>query len=119
MRHAVDFTAAVRSGRRAGGRSLVVHLLARPSAPDATFPIVGPPIVGLVVSKAVGGSVARHRVARRLRAQLAGRLDRLPPGSSTVVRALPPSADASSSVLGSDLDRALDRLVRPVSAGTS
>ena len=70
----------------------------------------GVPIVGFVVSKAVGGSVVRHRVSRRLRAQVAERLDRLPVGSGTVVRALPGSAEASSAQLGAALDKALSRL---------
>jgi len=72
----------------------------------------GPARVGLVVGKSVGGSVVRHRVSRRLRAQLAARIGLLPPGSGTVVRALPDSADASSRQLGTDLDRAFRRLAR-------
>ena len=67
----------------------------------------GCPRVGLVVSKAVGGSVVRHRVARRLRHVMRDRLDRLPPGTRMVVRALPKSAAADSTRLGSDIDRAL------------
>ena len=51
-----------------------------------------------------------HRVSRRLRAQLAARLTRLPVGSRTVVRALPESATATSAEVGRALDRALDRL---------
>lgn len=69
-----------------------------------------PAAVGFVVSKAVGGSVVRHRVTRRLRAQVFARLERLPSGSGTVVRALPAAADADSAALGRDLDRALERL---------
>jgi ribonuclease P protein component len=68
------------------------------------------PVVGLVVGKSVGGSVVRHRVSRRLRAQLSARLDRLPAGSGTVVRALPAAADATSAELAADLDGALQRL---------
>jgi ribonuclease P protein component len=69
-----------------------------------------PALVGLVVGKTVGGSVVRHRVSRRLRAQLRERLDRLPAGSGTVVRALPESATATSAQLGRSLDRAFERL---------
>jgi ribonuclease P protein component len=67
-------------------------------------------LVGFVVNKAVGGSVVRHRVTRRLRAQLAQRLAALPPGSGTVVRALPGAADATSDQLGAALDKAFARL---------
>lgn len=50
---------------------------------------------GFVVSKAVGGSVTRHKVTRRLR-HLCGELyPQLPPGSRLVVRALPAAAVAS------------------------
>jgi len=93
----------VRRGSRASRRTLVVHLLRRAGA--------SPPRVGFVVSKAVGGSVVRHRVTRRLRAQLSSRLDRLPGGSLVVVRALPPAAAASSGELGGDLDAAFERLL--------
>jgi ribonuclease P protein component len=65
------------------------------------------PHVGLVVGRSVGNSVTRHRVTRRLRAQLAVRLNELPPGSGVVVRALPEAASATSASLGADLDRAL------------
>ncbi len=69
-----------------------------------------PPRVGFVVGRAVGASVVRHRVTRRLRALTAARLDRLPVGSGLVVRALPGAAAATSAELGADLDAALDRL---------
>lgn len=66
--------------------------------------------VGFVVSKAVGNSVVRHRVTRRLRHLMADRLGTLPAGCTLVVRALPASAEASSGELGADLDGALSRL---------
>jgi len=66
--------------------------------------------VGFVVSKAVGNSVVRHRVTRRLRHLMADRLGTLPADCTLVVRALPSSAAASSSELGADLDGALRRL---------
>jgi ribonuclease P protein component len=66
--------------------------------------------VGLVVSKAVGNSVVRHRVSRRLRHLVADRIGTLPAHCSLVIRALPASAGASSSELGVDLDGALRRL---------
>lgn len=65
------------------------------------------PLVGFVIGKNVGGSVQRHLVARRLRAQVAQRLSLLPAGSGTVVRAMPPAARLSSDELGTGLDKAL------------
>jgi ribonuclease P protein component len=60
-----------------------------------------------VVSRAVGGSVVRHRVTRRLRHLVRDRLADLPPGARLVVRALPPAAEAPSSALAEDLDAGL------------
>jgi ribonuclease P protein component len=71
-----------------------------------------PSKVGFVVSKAVGNSVVRHRVSRKLRHLVRDRLDLLPPGTSLVVRALAPSADADSAELGRDLDAALHKVLR-------
>jgi len=116
MRRSADFAAVVRTGARSRRGSLVVHQVV-----DLTD---GPAIVGLVVGRSVGGSVVRHRVSRRLRAQLAGRLQLLPAGSGTVVRALPPASTATSAEFGRDLDAAFTRLLdvrrsapRPAGAG--
>lgn len=79
--------------------------------PDGSPSTAGTSTVGLVVSKAVGGSVVRTRVKRRLRHLCAARLDLLPAGSEMVLRALPPAAAASSAELGADLDRCLRSLV--------
>ena len=105
----------VRRGRRVGRPRLVVHALTadRHAENENSMPIqAGQPTarVGFVVSKAVGNSVLRHRVTRRLRHLMADRLGTLPPHCALVVRALPSSAAASSSELGADLDGALRRL---------
>ncbi|MGZ6826989.1 MAG: ribonuclease P protein component [Mycobacteriales bacterium] len=113
LRASTDFTEVVRRGRRAGRPTLTVHLLE--GAPTGTGPET-PVRVGLVVAKAVGGSVVRHRVARRLRHLVRDRLAALPQGARLVVRAAPPAATASSEALGRDLDAALTRLARPVRA---
>lgn len=112
-----------RRRRRAGTDLLVVHL-ALPEDPEpaavqplTTTPPTHPPRVGFVVSRAVGNSVVRHRVVRRLRAQVAERTPRLPAGADLVVRARPEAALASSAQLGSDLDHALERVLRPAGAG--
>jgi ribonuclease P protein component len=104
MRRSTDFGQVVRGGVRVRGGALIVHH--RPALGSH------PARVGLVVGRSVGGSVVRHRVSRRLRAQLAQRLDRLPAGSGTVVRALPESAGASSAELGRALDTALAKVER-------
>ena len=111
-----DFETAVRQGRRAACGSIVVHL-ARAGAGGAAA-LVGPR-VGFVVGRAVGGSVVRHRVQRRLRHLMRGRLASLPAGALVVVRALPASAGASSAALGDDLDGALRRLIGSRAASAS
>jgi ribonuclease P protein component len=63
------------------------------------------------VSKAVGGSVERNLVKRRLRHLVRERLSVLPPGSLVVVRALPGAGGADHAQLALDLDAALTRLL--------
>lgn len=108
LRLAADFSAAIRSpgGARSGSRLLVVH------AHQAGARAGHPQRVGFVVSKAVGNAVVRGRVKRRLRAQVAARLDLVPAGTDLVIRANPVAAEADSSELGRELDRVLVKVVR-------
>jgi ribonuclease P protein component len=114
LRRRPDFTAVVRSGRRAGRPTMVLHYLperpVNPAPRDAAT--VGGPRAGFVVGRAVGNSVVRHRVTRRLRAVVLDQLDRLPPTADLVVRAKPEAAVAGSAELHRDLSAALDRLLR-------
>jgi ribonuclease P protein component len=114
MRRRADFTAAVRSGRRASSPSLVLHVVRRQETAD-------PARVGLIVSKTVGGSVIRHQVARRIRAVCAGRIEDFTAGDLVVIRALPDAARATSAQLAADLEQALARLARrgPTSLGAA
>ncbi|WP_350279954.1 ribonuclease P protein component [Kribbella sp. HUAS MG21] len=105
LRRSDDFRRAVRSGRRAARRAVVLHVLVEDGR-------TGPPLVGFVVNKAVGNAVLRNRVHRRLRAVLATRLADLPAGSLTVVRALPSSASASYDELVADVDGALRKTLK-------
>jgi ribonuclease P protein component len=104
LRRSDDFRRAVRSGRRAGRRAVVVHLLLQADPAE-------PARVGFVVSKAVGNAVQRNRVHRRLRAVMADQLPFLPAGSLTVVRALPSSATASYDELAADVAGGLRRVL--------
>jgi ribonuclease P protein component len=99
-----EFTSTTRSGRRAGTRTLVVHLAARAPAADDV------PRVGFAVGRSVGNAVARNQVKRRLRHLVRQRLPRLPRSADLVVRALPAAGEASYAALGGDLDKALGRL---------
>jgi len=100
MRRSAEFQQTVRSGARAGRESLVVHMLTR-TDPGSS------PVVGFVVSKAVGNAVTRNRVKRRLRAAVQGHLTEIPPEVGMVVRALPPSVGRSFSELEGDLMAAM------------
>lgn len=102
----------VRRGRRAGRPLLTLHVLLDDGAGDPARD--APARAGLVVGRAVGGSVVRSRTSRRLRHLLRDRLPVLPPGARLVVRAAPAAGTAGSAALGADLDAALARLARPV-----
>ena len=107
LRSSADFTEVVRRGRRASRPLLTVHaLLSQDAAPVRA---------GLVVSKAVGGSVVRHRTSRRLRHLLRDRVAALPAGARLVVRAAPAAGSAPSAALAVDLDAALAGALRPSS----
>jgi ribonuclease P protein component len=100
------FREAIRSGRRAGRRTLVVHLWVDETG---TASIDRPVRVGFVVSKAVGNAVVRNQVKRRLRHLAREHVSTLPGSAVLVVRALPPAAGATSAELGADLERCLQR----------
>jgi ribonuclease P protein component len=122
LRSSADFATVTRTGRRVRSGDVVVYLSgpierSRPSirlSSDQTAATRA----GLIVGRKVGGSVIRHRVSRRLRAQLAERLGVLPTGCRLVIRALPSAAGASSRDLGAQLDRALCKLVEPAKLAT-
>lgn len=106
------FARTVRHGRRAGTRTVVLHLLEDPQASQsAPSPESTGPQVGFVVGKAVGNAVVRNQVKRRLRHLARERLASLPGAAVLVVRALPASAGASYAELGRDFDRALGKLL--------
>ena len=110
LRRRPEFTAVVRSGRRAGRPTMVLHYL--PERPAVAGGVTSAsPRVGLVVGRAVGGSVVRHRVSRRLRALAAEELHRIPPTADLVLRARPEAAAADFGTLRADLARGLDRLL--------
>ena len=95
---------------------MVLHYLpVRPEHSGAgAVPATPPPPgarAGFVVGRAVGNSVVRHRVTRRLRAVVGAELHRLPETADLVVRARPEAATASSDTLHRDLTAGLDRLL--------
>ena len=115
LRRRADFVATLRSSRGARGAGLLVVHVDSPDVSADVHAVDGaaqPTRAGFVVSRAVGSAVVRNTVRRRLRHLMAASLDRVPPGSRVVVRALPASAAATYDQLGDALRRALDRAVR-------
>ena len=93
---------------------MVLHYLPqRPVLPDGAVAYPGGPgaRAGFVVGKAVGNSVVRHRVTRRLRALVREELHRLPDGADLVVRARPEAGVATFPQLRRDLATGLDRVL--------
>jgi ribonuclease P protein component len=102
------FRRTVRSGRRAGSPTLVVHLMVETGGPP------GPARVGFTVGRTVGNAVTRNRVKRRLRhltREHLPALEGLPGRAALVVRALPAAAEASYAALGEDLGRTLRKVI--------
>ncbi|WP_280418613.1 ribonuclease P protein component [Nocardia carnea] len=113
-----DFSRTVRRGRRAGKRDLVVHVLVdHPDPGDSGVRVrFGGPRFGLIVSKAVGPAVVRHRVARRLRHICAELTADISAEVDIVIRALPGAAGADSDELRRQLRSGLRRLDLPAAA---
>jgi ribonuclease P protein component len=109
MTRSTDFGLTVNRGVRAAQPDLVVHALKSVGSDD--------PKIGLVVSKAVGNAVQRHRVSRVLRHVAFGVIDDLGPGDKVVIRALPGSRHAVSARLEQELRAALRRVDAKSGAG--
>jgi ribonuclease P protein component len=91
---------------------MVLHLLPeRPAHGAGVGPAPAGARAGFVVGKAVGNSVVRHRVTRRLRAAVTEQLHRLPAEADLVVRARPEAGSATWPQLRRDLAAGLDRLL--------
>ena len=102
-----QFRRTMKGSRRAGTRTVVVH--ARDNAgtdKEAEIAATGPRF-GLIVSKAVGNAVVRHRTSRRLRHVCMDLMADLPVTVDVVIRALPASAEATSERLARDIRKAL------------
>lgn len=105
MTRSTEFSTTVSHGVRSAHPDLVLHADCDPADESG-------PRIGLVVSKAVGNAVVRHRVARRLRHVARGVLDELDGRDRLVIRALPSAGAAVSLKLDRQLRHGLDRVRR-------
>ncbi|MEP6462472.1 MAG: ribonuclease P protein component [Frankiaceae bacterium] len=106
LRRSPDFAETLKRGRRAGRTTLVVSILKGENSSPA------PARVGFVVGRRVGGAVVRNRLRRRLQHLVADRRASLPPGSRTVIRALPGAERLRYADLGHELDALVARAGR-------
>lgn len=97
LHRSADFATVVRKGARKGRRTMVVH-----AHVDTSDVRVGAPRIGLVVSKAVGNSVVRHRVSRELRHVAAECMALADDDLMVVIRANPAAATAGHADLVRD-----------------
>ncbi len=103
MTRSTEFGATVSKGNKAAQPDLVLYTRSDETGEPG-------PRIGLVVSKAVGNAVQRHRVSRRLRHAARILLDDLDPADRVVIRALPSSRNAISPRLEQELRTALQRI---------
>ena len=92
-----DFARTTKSGTRVTSENFVGYLYISPVTNDASAKC------GLIINKTVGGSVKRHRLARKVRHAVAPLIATLPTGSLLVIRALKQSEDKNVIVEISDL----------------
>jgi len=101
-----EFRRTIRAGRAARFATVIVHGL------EGTDPRE-PPRIGVTVSKAVGGSVTRHKVARIIRHAVAAVRADLPTGSRWVIRALPSAGEVGASPrIRDDVRAGIDEILR-------
>ena len=82
-----DFARATKSGVRVTTEHFVGYLYISPVTNNDSAKC------GLIINKSVGGSVARHRLARKVRHSVAPTISNLPTGSLLVIRALKQDGD--------------------------
>ena len=86
LRSSKDFAKTTKVGHRASTESLVIYLHQDPTIQSA-------PQVGFIISKVVGGSVTRHRIARQLRHAAQENIGLIPDHSHLVIRVIKNGGD--------------------------
>jgi len=104
MTRSTDFGETVKHGTRAVQPDLVIYA----RRDDGTTGDAAK--VGLIISRAVGSAVQRHRLARRLRHVARRLVDGMQRSEQVVIRALPSSRDVGSARLEEELRAGLRRI---------
>ncbi|MDP1852219.1 MAG: ribonuclease P protein component [Candidatus Planktophila sp.] len=86
-----DFARATKTGLRCSTANFVGYLYINATSTE-------PARAGLIISKSVGGSVVRHRLARKIRHCLHDQYAQLPAGSLLVIKGLNKSATANCQI---------------------
>ena len=97
-----DFARATKSGIRVTTEHFVGYLHISPVTNNASAKC------GLIINKTVGGSVKRHRLARKVRHAVSPHIVELPLGSLFVVRALKQSDDKN---VASEISTLIQKLI--------
>ncbi len=83
LRSSKDFARITKTGHRTTSQTLVLYACAKDGQSAG-------PQIGLIINKSVGGSVARHRIARQLRHGIKEHLELFPSNVQIVIRVLRP-----------------------------
>ena len=101
-----DFARTTKSGTRVTSENFVGYLYISPVTNQE------PAKCGLIVNKSVGGSVARHTLARKLRHAIVPQITKLPTGSLLVIRAL---AKNNPESVGAEVEKLVNKLLERAS----
>ncbi len=96
-----EFRSTTRRGKKCAAPECLSYVVHTADGSPARF--------GFIVSKSVGNAVVRNRVRRRMRAAAYDLVSSGVSGCDLVLRALPPSVDASVSVFHSRLSQVVSR----------
>ena len=105
INRASDFRATVRTGRKVTSAHTVVYVVGTRDDSPTRF--------GFIVSKAVGNSVVRHFVTRRLRAIGHELLPAHSSGVDVIVRALPGSDEIDWALLYTEVAAGVSKFAQP------
>ena len=105
-----DFARATKSGARVTTEHFVGYLYISPVTNHDSAKC------GLIISKAVGGSVKRHRISRKIRHAVAAHIATLPTGSLLVIRAL---AQDNDQAITAEISTLIEKLISKSSKAVS